>query len=178
MFEKVLVPLDGSELAEAVLPYVEELAQRRVSEIILLRVVRVPQDTTISTVFQPSMSLPGAAEDEVLARHPIYLEQEMESLRTETQRSLARAKERLSHVAAKVRVEVTFGRPAKQIVEYAEREQVDLLLLSTHGRTGFGRWVFGGVADRVLRATTIPILLIRPPGVRKYLRMPGVEANP
>lgn len=168
MFDKVLVPLDGSELAEAALPFVEELAQRRVTEIILLRVVRVPQDSTIGTVFQPSMSLPGSAEDEVLARHPVYREQEMESVRTETARSLNRAKERLSKVAAEVRVEVAFGRPARKIVEFAEREKVNLLVLSSHGRTGFGRWVFGGTADRVLRATAIPILLIRPPGVRQH----------
>jgi len=178
MFEKMLVPLDGSELAEAVLPYVEDLAQRCASEVILLRVVPMPQDTTTVGVFQPSMSLPGAAYDEVLARHPIYREQEIEVLRTETERSLAGAKERLSQAVPKVRVEVAFGRPAKTIVEYAEKENVDLIAISTHGRTGFGRWVFGGVVDRVLRAATVPVLLIRPPGAGKLLRAPGVETAP
>lgn len=177
MFERILVPLDGSELAEAVLPYVEDIARRRETELILLRVVPVPQDATIASIFQPSMSLPGTADDEVLARHPIYREQEIESLRSETERSLARAKERLGQVVSKVRVEVTIGRPARKIVDFAEREEVDLIVISSHGRTGFGRWVFGGVADRVLRATTIPVLLIRPPGIKKHLRLPGVETN-
>jgi nucleotide-binding universal stress UspA family protein len=119
------------------------------------------------------MSLPGSEYDEVPARHPIYREQEIESLRVETERSLAKVRERLSQTVSKVRVEVAFGRPAKAIVEYAERETVDLIVLSTHGRTGFGRWVFGGVADRVLRATTIPVLLIRPPGAQTRVSAPG-----
>jgi nucleotide-binding universal stress UspA family protein len=177
MFEKVLVPLDGSELAEAVLPFVAELSERCAAEIILLRVVPVPHDTATAAVYQPSMSLPGTAEDEVVARHPIYREQEMESARAETVRSLARAKERLSKVAEQVRVEVVFGRPAKRIVDFAEKEKVDLIAMSSHGRTGFGRWVVGSVADRVLRATAVPILLIRPPGAKERLQMSGVELN-
>jgi nucleotide-binding universal stress UspA family protein len=177
MFEKVLVPLDGSELAEAVLPHVEELVKRGVSEIILLRVVRVPQDSTIAPLYQPSLSLPGSADDEALARHPIYREKEMETLRSEAEHSLTPAKERLSQVASNIRVEVAFGRPARRIVEFAEKEGVDLLVISSHGRTGFGRWVFGGTADRVLRATTIPVLLVRPPGIEQHLRLPGVETH-
>jgi nucleotide-binding universal stress UspA family protein len=174
MFDKVLVPLDGSELAEAVVPYVEDLAERCVAEVILLRVVPMPQDTATASIFQPSMSLPGSDYDEVPARHPIYRDQEIENLRTETVRSLNPIKERLSRVASKVRVEVAFGRPAKTIVDFAEREGVNLIALSSHGRGGFSRWVFGGVADRVLRGTTIPVLLIRPPGAGESSGPPGV----
>jgi nucleotide-binding universal stress UspA family protein len=57
-----------------------------------------------------------------------------------------------------------FGRPPDRIVEYATKEDVDLIALSTYGRSGFGRWAFGSVAKRVMRATAIPVLLIRPPG--------------
>ena len=169
MFNKVLVTLDGSKLAEAVLPYVEELAQSCAAEVILLRVVPIPHDTATAEIHQPSMSIPGSSADEVVAHHPIYREQEMESLRAETAFSLNETKEKLSKVAPKVRIEVMFGRPAKKIVEFAEREEVDLIAMSTHGRSGFGRWVYGSVADRVLRATTVPILLIRPPGASERL---------
>jgi nucleotide-binding universal stress UspA family protein len=55
---------------------------------------------------------------------------------------------------------------AAEIVDYAEVNNVDLIAMSTHGRTGVGRWVFGSVADRVLRGTTKPILLVRPSGAQ------------
>jgi nucleotide-binding universal stress UspA family protein len=55
---------------------------------------------------------------------------------------------------------------AAEIVDYAEVNDVDLIAMSTHGRTGVGRWVFGSVASRVLRGTTKPILLVRPPEAR------------
>jgi nucleotide-binding universal stress UspA family protein len=178
MFKKVLVPLDGSELAEAVLPYVEELGQRCAAEIILLRVVPVPRDTATATVYQASMSIPGSTEDEVIAPHPIHREQEIESLRVETERSLSRVKERLSEAGLRARVEVLFGRPANRIVDYATREQVDLIAMSTHGRSGFSRWMFGSVADKVLRAAAIPILVIRPPGADRYGRLPAADSDP
>ena len=175
MFKKVLVPLDGSELAEAVLPYVEDLGKRCTAEVILLQVVATPPDRA-TAIYRPPRGdmpmapLPESAEDVAIAQHPIYREQEMASLRAETERSLAGAKERLSKAGLKARVEVLFGRPAEKIVEYAMKEEVDLIAMSTHGRSGFGRWVYGSVADRVLRATVIPILVIRPPGAKEHLQ--------
>lgn len=180
MFKKVLVPLDGSELAEAVLPYVEDLGKRCTAEVVLLQVVAMPHDRT-TAIYQPPrgdmpmQSLPESAEDVVITQHPIYREQEMASLRAEAELSLARAKERLSKAGLKTRVKVLFGRPAEKIVEYAMKEEVDLIAMATHGRSGFGRWVFGSVADKVLRAAALPILLIRPPGADRYSRLPGVE---
>jgi nucleotide-binding universal stress UspA family protein len=175
MFKKVLVPLDGSELAETVLPYVEDLGQRCAAEVILLRVVRMPADKTASDVYQPAMTLPGSALDAVVDQHPIYREQEMESLRSETELSLAGAKKRLVEAGLDVRVEVLFGRPADRIAEYAMKKEIDLIAMSTHGRSGFRRWVFGSVAQKVLRAVTVPILLIRPPGADKYAGFGSVE---
>ncbi len=180
MFEKVLVPLDGSELAEAVLPYVEDLGKRCAAEVILLQVVATPPNRA-TAVYQPPKGdmpmppLPESAGDVTVAQHPIYREQEMASLRAEAEQSLTRAKERLHRAGLKTRVEVLFGRPAERIVEYAMREKVDLIAMATHGRSGFSRWAFGSVAEKVLRATTLPILLIRPPGADEYIRLPGVE---
>jgi nucleotide-binding universal stress UspA family protein len=164
MFGKVLVPLDGSEMAEVVLPYVEDIGRCYSAEVILLRVVPTPQDRLIATVYQPSMVVPGSAEDPVPLPHPVYQEQEMASLRVEAKRTLAGARRRLSEAGLKPRIEVLFGRPADRIVECATKEDVDLIVISTHGRTGLGRWAFGSVAKRVMRATAIPVLMIRPPG--------------
>ena len=175
MFEKVLVPLDGSELAEAVLPYVEDLGKRCAAELVLLRVVAMPPDKTTAAVYQPAVALPGSAEDLDVDQHPIYREQEMESLRGEAERSMAGAKNRLNEAGLEVRVEVLFGRTAERIAEYATKEEVDLIAMSTHGRSGFSRWVFGSVAQKVLRAVTVPILLIRPPGADRYGAFPAVD---
>lgn len=164
MFGKVLVPLDGSEMAQAVLPYVENVAKCYSAEVILLRVVATPQDRSTATVFQPSLAVPGSTEDAVPAAHPVYREQEMESLRGEAERTLSGIRKRLSEAGLEVRIVVLFGRPADRIVECATKEEVDLIAISTYGRSGFGRWAFGSVAKRVMRATAIPVLLIRPPG--------------
>ena len=164
MFEKLLVPLDGSEMAESVLPFVEDMAKRYSAEVILLRVVATPQDRWTAKVFQPPLAVPGSTEDVVTSPHPVYREQEMESLRGEVERTLSGVRKRLREAGLSVRVEVLFGRPADRIVEYATKEDVDLIAISTHGRTGLGRWAFGSVAKRIMRATAIPVLLIRPPG--------------
>jgi len=76
---------------------------------------------------------------------------------------LAGARRRLGEAGLQPRIEVLFGRPEERIVDHATKEDVDLIVISTHGRTGFGRWAFGSVAKRVMRATTIPVLMIRPP---------------
>jgi nucleotide-binding universal stress UspA family protein len=88
----------------------------------------------------------------------------MESLRVEGERRLSGVRKRLREAGVQTRVVVLFGRPPDRIVEYATKEDVDLIALSTYGRSGFGRWAFGSVAKRVMRATAIPVLLIRPPG--------------
>jgi nucleotide-binding universal stress UspA family protein len=164
MFRKLLVPLDGSEMAEAVLPYVENISSCYSAEVILLRVVPMPQDSVIATVYQPSMVVPGSADDPVPLPHPVYQEQEMASLRVEAERTLAGARRRLNEAGLRPRIEVLFGRPAERIVEYATKEAVDLIVISTHGLSGFGQWAFGSVAKRIMRATAIPVLLIRPTG--------------
>ena len=179
MFKKTLIPLDGSELAEAVLPYVEDLGQRCASEIIVLRVIAPPRDGARAAyealrLDSPMAPRPDLVEDRTAVQHPIYREQEMASRRAEAEQALAGAKERLSKVGLEARVEVLFGQPAEKIVEYAMKEEVDLIAMATHGRSGFSRWVFGSVAEKVLRATALPILLIRPPGADRY-QFPGVE---
>jgi nucleotide-binding universal stress UspA family protein len=68
-----------------------------------------------------------------------------------------------------------FGRPAERIVEYAQSEQVDLIAMVTHGRSGFRRRVFGSVAEKVLRTTTLPVLLVRPPGAGESPEPPDME---
>lgn len=180
MYKRVLVPLDGSELAETVLPHVVDLGEACAAEIILLRVIAPPGDGTRAVynalkLEMPVDPRPALVDGMTAAAHPIYREQEMASLQAEALRSLDKAKNLLSEAGLEPRLQVLFGRPADQIVEFALSEQVDLIAMATHGRSGFRRWVFGSVAEKVLRTSALPILLIRPPGADEYFQLPAVD---
>ena len=144
MYKKVLVPLDGSELAEVVLPHVKEMvAGHGEANVVLLRIVEpLPAGT------------PPAVDFEVVQKAGVKAAEEY----------LARMKARLTKEGLDVETRVLTGRPAETITDFAQREKVDLIALATHGRSGVSRWVFGSVADRLVRSSSVPILLIRPKG--------------
>lgn len=157
-YERILVPLDGSPLAEAVLPHATAIAQKFNSELILLQVV--PTFTSRMRETAPTASAPAASELSVdLARQlhsaeraaaKTYLEQAQQQLRTEG--------------VLNARGLVEEGIPSRTILEVAKATDSNLIAMSTHGRTGIGRAVFGSVSDAVLRASTVPVLLVRPEG--------------
>lgn len=149
MYRKILVPLDGSPLAECVLAHVEELARDRAQEVVFVRVVK--------PFAQP------AGADFVLN------EKDMAEIEG---RARATAEDYLRQIAAGVRLGSTQVRweilnrdwVAESIAEYAARNGIDLIVIATHGRSGVSRWVWGSVADRILRSSSVPILMIRAPG--------------
>lgn len=167
MFKKIIVPCDGSELAQdSVFPHVEELAKATGAEVIIVRVVPVPAGRS-STAFRaaaPEMpiSLPETPEDARVARHPIFKDQEIASAEAEARHSVARAQAMLHEKGISARSEVLLGRPADEIIEYAKEQNADLIVMCSHGRSGIGRWVFGSVTDKVLRGAETPVLIIRP----------------
>jgi nucleotide-binding universal stress UspA family protein len=171
MFAKVLVPLDGSDLAEAVLPYVEAICSRcEPTEIVLFQVLPPPSGRSGFVARPtredfPTARVPESPSDLTAARHPIYRDQVLAAARAEVETALARASRRLCDSGRLVSVEMAFGRPAEEIVDYAERAGVELIVMSTHGRSGLSRWIMGSVADKVLHGTHLPILLVRPPGL-------------
>ncbi len=151
MYSKILVPLDGSELAECSLEHVKRMASRGgVSEVILLRVVE-----------------PIAPNDAVPWVQANYTISDIQrKRREEAKQYLEIAAENLIKSGVPARGEVIDGRAAESIIDYAREHQVDLILISSHGRSGIARWALGSVADRVLRHSAIPTLLITPPGCR------------
>jgi nucleotide-binding universal stress UspA family protein len=136
MFERILVPLDGSELAESVLTQVRQVLSHKDSEILLLRVVTLP---------------PSVEED---AGEPLDL------LWSRAAEYLQNITGRLSAQGIRVRSKVVEGSPANQILEVARNERVTLIALSTHGRTGLSRWVFGSVTEKVVRVSPVPVLAV------------------
>jgi nucleotide-binding universal stress UspA family protein len=139
MYDRILVPLDGSDLAKEIVPRVLSMATAHGSEVILLQVL--PESGVL-----PKTAVKERQEAE---EHLMGVEQELLS-------SGVKARHTIRHGSD----------AAAEIVDYAEVNDVDLIAMSTHGRTGVGRWVFGSVAGRVLRGTTKPILLVRPSGAQ------------
>ena len=156
MYKKILVPLDGSELAECVLPHVEAIVKGcHVPEVIFLRVVEPVH-------FTPRSSYMGNVFTEADARKAEETENAMH--KADAENYLTGVLARYSSGAAGGRSLVVFGKPAETIADYAEKNDVDLIVIATHGRSGVSRWVWGSVADRVLRSACVPVFMVRAPG--------------
>lgn len=149
MYHKILVPLDGSELSEKVLPHVETLARCTGAEIILIR-----------AIIQPFEGASSAAS--MTGYMPVMLPDVKEQVHEEAVGYLNKIKYDLSARGLRVSTIVQEGDAGEVILEYARHEDVDLIAMSTHGRTGLGRALFGSVAEEVLRGAGKPVMLIRP----------------
>lgn len=143
-YERILVPLDGSMLAEQALPHAEKVARAMGGEIVLLRVPTIPPFLAFGP--DPGMLLPSLL-NEVYEEADAYLANVARRLHA---RGLAVYKARMDP-----------GPVAEAILDYARDADIDLIVMSTHGRGGVGRWVYGSIADRVLRGAEVPVLLVR-----------------
>ncbi|MEA3338035.1 MAG: universal stress protein [Chloroflexota bacterium] len=139
--DEVLVTLDGSSYSERVLPYAKTLADAIDGEIILLTVPQVPEPEMYGAHYDAVKELRDIAE-------------------VNAQRYLDSVAHNLRQDGANVRAIVTGSRPATTIVETAEAEGADLIMLATHGRGGMDRLVVGSVADRVVHHTNCPVFLV------------------
>lgn len=152
MYERILVPLDGSKVGEAALPYVEELVTKM-----------LPGTSVEVTLLQVVSSLSHyIVAGEASAQVP-YTEQEVEQIKQKSADYLDQTGESLRTIGATVKIKVSVGRAAEEIIKAAAEIKVDLIAMSTHGRSGISRWAFGSVTDRVLRGCDTPVLVVRAP---------------
>ncbi len=149
MYENILVPLDGSPLAECVLPDVEAMVKAYNSK-----------NVTFVRVIEPVIPY-GGGEGYVDPR--IYQQIEDEA-RAEADNYLKALMARVKFAPAQVKTEVILGRPAESVVAYAKKTAADVIVMATHGRSGVARFVLGSVANRLLHISPIPVLVIRAPG--------------
>jgi nucleotide-binding universal stress UspA family protein len=147
MFAKILVPLDGSDLAEHALTAAFDLARRFNSLIILLRVV-IPEALLVSLPDLPAYRLPANTVVAVEADAIAYLEG---------------LKRQWAPTGVQIQTLVLSGTPPELIVATAKEQAVDLIVMSTHGRSGFSRLIYGSVAEAVLRGVKVPLLLMPNP---------------
>ncbi|MFW6150418.1 MAG: universal stress protein [Chloroflexota bacterium] len=149
MYRKILVPLDGSEFAECVLPHAKAVATGcQVPEVVLLYVVE--------PVRQPARAYMDSS----------VLEQARRDSMTSAKEYLNKVSSDLNLPGSTVQTVVVEGYPGEQILDYAEKNQVDLITMSTHGRSGVARWAVGSIADRVLRHSVAPVLVSSPAACR------------
>lgn len=151
MFEKILVCLDGSKLAEQILPYASEEALRFNSQMTLIEVFIVPTIVAAAEASVAPSRASGLIEETIhreAGEAKAYLEQVAEPLRGQ---------------GINVECVAVEGSPVGDtIVNYAQNNRMDLICIATHGHSGLGRVVFGSIADHVLRESGLPILVIKP----------------
>jgi nucleotide-binding universal stress UspA family protein len=151
MYQKILVPLDGSAIAESVLPHVQKIAQGSGNpEIILFRVCEPPV---------------------VLADYPAdlrtewneHVKQETAHMQQQCRVYLSQAEKKLRESGLKITTQSSLGsNVAEEIIDFAAKNGVDLIIVATHGRSGVSRWAFGSIANKVLLSSPVPVMVIRP----------------
>ena len=145
MYRKILVPLDGSKVAEGVLPHAKDLAYSQGAELILLTVGANP-------------ALDYAFSDPGLAQIAVQEEEDR------SKKYISEIEGQLKSAGFKTSTMLRVGSVADVILGVAEELQVDAIAMSTHGRTGPARWLLGSVAERVVHSSKVPVLLIRATG--------------
>jgi len=164
-YKKILVPLDGSELSAQALPHAEEIARASGAKLILSQIV----DTNVSLMVAPvgagasgpNVGIGAGGVGVVVGDEP-----RQQQAIDEAKAHLERLATSLQHQKIDATVDINTGDPASCIVDYATENDVDLIVMSTHGRTGIGRWTHGSVTSKVLQAAPCAILIIRPTDVQ------------
>ena len=152
MAAKILIPLDGSEIGEAALPYIEglmsKLSPRVKLEFTLLQVVSL---------------LPHYVAAGELMTPISYTEKEMAQIQRQARSYLNKVGKGIRSEKVSVEIRVVIGNAAEEIIKVADEIDIDLIAMSTHGRHGISRWAFGSVTDHVLRGGHKPVLVVRAP---------------
>ncbi len=166
MYQKILVPLDGSDMAECSLEEAKAIATG----------CHVPEVTILSVIEPSEQSAPynwGGGADTVQPQDVATLEKDRKNMAVADEKSMTSAKSYLAKVAdslskegINVKTEVIKGQPADTILDYAEKNNVDLVVISSHGRSGKTKFDFGKVADKIIRSSNIPLIVASPPGCR------------
>jgi nucleotide-binding universal stress UspA family protein len=139
--KRILVPLDGSELGAAAIPHSEALCQALGAELVLFQVIEPPPRWSVTEVPYQITETPEEMENIAIT----YLDEIRKSFKDK---------------GLRVSSATAIGNPADQIIDYAKQNAIDLIAMSTHGRTGIGKWIFGSVTDKVLHAGDTTVFLV------------------
>jgi len=147
MLKHILVPLDGSAVAQRALDYAKQVVDPTEGRMTLLTAVALPEFTSVAyyPAVVPFENGPQIVEDQLIPQALDYLRHQADDL---------------TKAGYNVDVEAVMDDPANAIVEKAEKAQVDAIVMSTHGRSGISRWLFGSVASKVLGSAPCPVLIV------------------
>ncbi len=153
MYNKIMVPLDGSNLAECVMPHLEAVISGfKSTEVVLVRVVN-PVRLPVSVPAQGNFG---------------FTEKDRQQLEANRKKA---AGEYLEKMAGSLDIPGTIfsftvleGNPANMLADHATENAVDLIVIASHGRSGVSRWVMGSVAERIMRTSCAPVMMVRAPG--------------
>jgi nucleotide-binding universal stress UspA family protein len=143
MKTQVLVPLDGSSLAEQALPCAMALGRGLPAELVLFHAVSIPSDTR-----------------EILDNAGRDADALMEHMEAKAESYLEKVADRLQDAGMSVHQVIWHGAAAEAIVDYAEQAGIQQIVMATHGYTGVSRWTHGSVAERVLQSASVPVLMV------------------
>ena len=152
MFERILVPLDGSKVGEAALEHVEHIVAKMApdvkTEVVLLQVLTSLTHYVIAG--EASVQVP-------------YTDKEISYITRKSKEYLSKTAECLKSKGVNIKTKVVMGKADVEIAKAADELKADLIAMSTHGRSGLSRLTFGSITAKVLRATSIPVLVVRAP---------------
>ena len=147
MYRKIMVPLDGSQLAECVLPHSETIAKLCQATVELVRVIEPIEIPTRGGI---ALSVDDLKQIESHSKR-------------DAEDYLNVIADRLTRVGIRVQSKLLTGKAADSLVDYIHKSDFDLVIMATHGRSGVSRWIWGSVADKILHSSSTPVLLVRPP---------------
>lgn len=162
----ILVPLDGSDFSAQVLAALRKFYTPQTTSLVFFTVgsrgeghVGLPSRPASTEIPVPMYE---SQQDIELAKHPIYASQELDSLTSTLTDQFETQAQALRGEGYTVTVEADFGNPAEAIIERSRTGDIDLIAMTTHGRSGISRLIFGSVAEQVLRQAQVPVFLVRP----------------
>lgn len=158
MYKKIMVPLDGSELAECVLPHVRAFVNAfGINDVLLIRVIEPvkPDLRVYDNIFD---------EEFIQQAQKIWRDVEKQE-KTSAKAYLDQISDRIKQKGSTIHSEVLVGDVAKSLADYTESNDIDLIIMATHGHSGVKRWIMGSVADKLLRSSSLPVFMVRAAGV-------------
>jgi nucleotide-binding universal stress UspA family protein len=158
MYRKILVPLDGSSISEAALEHAKHIASScNTPDVILLAVVEPKEDAIIWPMTEYDTS---ETDDAIVMQQKDEIRKYEKKSITTARNYLKKVAIRLLGVPMNVKIEVIVGKPEDEILDYAEKIRADLIVMSTHGRSGKSQWDLGTVAEQTIRKSDIPFLAV------------------
>jgi nucleotide-binding universal stress UspA family protein len=167
---KALIPIDGSDFSQSIFEEVKKLLSPQQYALILLEVAPIPEELEevrqgVPATWAAQVGYDTVSDEMRRALEPdrsAYVERVWKNSEAKILATLQTAKQELEKAGFKVEAAVRFGDPSQEISDFVNYEHIDVVVMATHGRSGWSRLVLGSVAEQVLRSLHVPVMMLRP----------------